>query len=554
MILLCVRILLISLALAALAACGDDDENAPQMSMTAPAMEPKAFARSDGDYEIAMEPDMGAPEPRIELVVEEPTLNDRSYKSEAETAKVNSISQSGSTSGNPMNVDRVIVRSAEIDIEVQDIPNALNSIGTIATSSGGWVVASDQTRTFAGSISIRIPAEKLDSALEQIRNLSTKVRTSTITSQDLTEEFTDVSARAQTLSDTKAVLTGLFDQAKNVEEALSIQKEITRVQSDLEALEARIKFISESEAYSLIHVLMQAAPVLMSVDAGPDIAVGVMNTGIPYGSPDMENRSIFRARFSPPEGIDDFIITWNFGDGSPEESTDRVAPATEDGELISASIVHYFSRDDDSPLIVTVKVRGSGDAGLAEGEDTQLVTVSRIPPIVVFAGTDQTVEASQTVELSGSFTLPESITDVRYIWDFGDGSPPEENELVNAFSAGNVTTEHIFPHFRWNPYEVRLRVSGKSEIGEITGEATTYIYVQETVGVSSPDLDIPSTIRSAGRALQAVGVISVNILLWLAILSPVWIVGVVLFLFFRKRLPARIFLFSKPRKFWQRKQ
>jgi len=540
--------------LAALAACGDDDENAPQMSMTAPAMEPKAFARSDGDYEIAIEPDMGAPEPRIELVVEESTLNDRSYKSETETSKVNSISQSGSTSGNPMNVDRVIVRSAEIDIEVQDIPNALNSIGTIATSSGGWVVASDQTRTFAGSISIRIPAEKLDSALEQIRNLSTKVRTSTITSQDLTEEFTDVSARAQTLSDTKAVLTGLFDQAKNVEEALSIQKEITRVQSDLEALEARIKFISESEAYSLINVIMQAAPMSMTVDAGPDIAVGAMNTGIPYGSPDMENRSIFRARFSPPEGIDDFIITWNFGDGSPEESTDRVAPATEDGELISASIVHYFSRDDDSPLIVTVKVRGSGDAGLAEGEDTQIVTVSRIPPIVVFAGTDQTVEASQEVELSGSFTLPESITDVRYIWDFGDGSPPEESELVNAFSAGNVNAEHIFPHFRWNPYEVRLTVSGKSEIGEITGEAITYIYVQETVGISSPDLNIPSTIRSAGRALQAIGVISVNILLWLAILSPVWIVGVLLFLFFRKRLPARIFLFSKLRKFWQGKQ
>jgi uncharacterized protein YfcZ (UPF0381/DUF406 family) len=417
------------------------------------------------------------------------------------------------------------------------------------------VVASDQTRTFAGSISIRIPAEKLDPALEQIRNLSTKVRTSTITSQDLTEEFTDVSARAQTLSDTKVVLTKLFEQAKNVEEALSIQKEITRVQSDLEALEARIKFISESEAYSLIHVMMQAAPVLMSVDAGPDIAVGVMNTGIPYEPPGVGDPSIFRARFTPPEGIEDFLITWNFGDGSPEESTDRVAPATEDGELISASIVHYFSRDDDSPLIVTVKVRGSGDAGLAEGEDTQIVTVSRIPPIVVFAGTDQTVEASQEVELSGSFTLPESITDVRYIWDFGDGSPPEESELVNAFSAGNVNTEHIFPHFRWNPYEVRLTVSGKSEIGEIKGEATTYIYVQETVGVSSPDLNISSTIRSASRALQAVGVISVNILLWLAILSPVWIIGILIVLFLRKRKRSNIGMFSflKLRKIFSRK-
>jgi hypothetical protein len=94
-------------------------------------------------------------------------------------------------------------------------------------------------------------------------------------------------------------LTELFEQAKSVEEALNIQKEITRVQSDLEALEARIKFI-ESEAYSLIHVMMQAAPALMSVDAGPDIAVGVMNTGIPYEPPGVGDPSIFRARFTPP--------------------------------------------------------------------------------------------------------------------------------------------------------------------------------------------------------------------------------------------------------------
>ena len=554
--------LLISFALVSLAACSDGNETASQMSMAAPAMAPKAFATSDGDFEIAIEPDRGeyapAPEPGapgIELVVEEPALNNRLSKSQSETSGAESISQSGHAPSNSGNEDRVIIRSAEIDIEVQNIANALNSIGTIATSSGGWVVASDQTRTFAGSITIRVPAEKLDSVLVQIHGLSTKVRTSKMTSQDLTEEFTDVSARAQTLRDTKVVLTGLFERAESVEEALNIQKEITRVQSDLEALEARIKFISESEAYSLINVIMQAAPMSMTVDAGPDIAVGVINTGIPYESPGMGNRSIFRARFTPPEGIEDFIITWNFGDGSPEASTDRVAPTTEDGELISASIVHYFSRDDDSPLIVTVKVRGSGDAGLAEGEDTQLVTVSRIPPIVVFAGTDQTVEASQNVELSGSFTLPESITDVKYIWDFGDGSPPEERDLANAFSAGNVTTEHIFPHFRWNPYEVRLTVSGKSEIGEITGEATTYIYVQETVGVSSPDLNISSTIRSASRALQAVGVISVNILLWLAILSPAWIIGVLIVLFLRKRKRSNIGMFSflKLRKIFSRK-
>ena len=72
--------LLISLALASLSACSSDDE----MAMPAPAMAPKAFATSDGDYEIAIEPDRGgyppsreSQAPGIELAVEEPALNNR---------------------------------------------------------------------------------------------------------------------------------------------------------------------------------------------------------------------------------------------------------------------------------------------------------------------------------------------------------------------------------------------------------------------------------------------------------------------------------------------
>ena len=67
---------------------------------------------------------------------------------------------------------------------MQNITDALDTIGALATSSGGWVVTSEQTLSFAGSISIRVPAEKLDSVLDQIRDLSTKVRTSTVISKD----------------------------------------------------------------------------------------------------------------------------------------------------------------------------------------------------------------------------------------------------------------------------------------------------------------------------------------------------------------------------------
>ena len=542
-------ILIVSLFSVLITACSDSRSEESRMPPGASGRESKEIVFTDNDQGVGFEREAA---PAMPNPVEEKIPADSPAASVNQKSAESPVSSEAKAPVNLANADRVIVRSAKIDMEVENVTSALDTIGAIASSTGGWVVSSDQTLSFIGSISIRVPAEKLDSVLDQIRSLASKIRTSTTTSQDLTEEFTDVSARAQTLRDTKNVLTGLFDRAETVEEALEIQKEITRVQGDLEALEARINFISESAAYSLITVSLQASPVLMVVDGGPDIAVGAINTGVPFESSGMERPSIFRARFTPPKEIEDFTVTWDFGDGSPLESTNRVAPTTTEGELISASVVHNFFRDEDSPFIVTVKVTGSGDAGLAEGEDTLIVTVSRIPPIVVFAGEEQTVEANRNVELTGSFTVPESITGVKYKWDFGDGSAPVEQDLGDVFGAGNVSTEHVFHNFRWNPYEVRLTVSGGSEIGEIEGVATTYIFVEETVGVTAPELNAGSTIRNAGRALEAIGVISVKVLLWIAILSPAWIAVGLIIVFIRKRSTKKAISLRWPK--WLRRK
>ena len=103
--------LLISLALTSLSACSSDDE----MAMPAPAMAPKAFATSDGDYEIAIEPDRGsyAPVteseiPGVELVVEEPTLSNRLLKSQSETSGSRPDSQPGNATANLGVVDRAV--------------------------------------------------------------------------------------------------------------------------------------------------------------------------------------------------------------------------------------------------------------------------------------------------------------------------------------------------------------------------------------------------------------------------------------------------------------
>jgi hypothetical protein len=424
---------------------------------------------------------------------------------------------------------RVIIRTADLNVTVDDVTQTMDDISNITNAAGGWVVTSSQPRNYSGNISIRVPADRFEDVIEQLSDLTVKVKSVSTRSEDFTEEFTDVTARAQTLDDTLERLRVLYDRAFTVEDAITIQKEITDVQSDLESLEARLNFLSQSSAFSFISVALESVPVELTIDAGDDIAAAV---GHPV---------TYRAKFTPPEDMEDFFITWNFGDGTREVSTDRVAPTGNGDEVISSPVIHYFDRDEDSPFIVTVELRGAGDAGIAEGEDTLVTTVSRLPVIEVFAGENRTVESGSKVNLAASFTRPEGVSDISYSWNFGDGSAPTEGDIGLDSDGGQVNTSHTYQNFRPNPYVVVLTVTGQTEVGEVEATGELLVFVRETIGVAAAELDAGNTTRDAVRTLQSVGVFLAKAGLWLAILSPAWLIGgAVVFVLVRRRNSIRI--------------
>jgi hypothetical protein len=419
---------------------------------------------------------------------------------------------------------RVIIRTADLSVTVDDVTQVMDDISNITNAAGGWVVTSEQPQNYSGNISIRVPADRFDDVIDQLTELAVKVKAVSTRSEDFTGEFTDVTARSQTLDDTLERLRILYDRAFTVEDAITIQKEITDVQSDLESLEARLKFLSQSSAFSFISISLESVPVELFIDAGGDITAAV---GHPV---------TYRAKFNPPEGMEDFFITWNFGDGTREETTDRIAPTGNGDEVISSPVIHYFNRDEDSPFIVTVELNGSGDAGIADGEDTLVTTVSRLPVIEVFAGENQTVESGSKIDLAASFTRPDGVSGISYSWNFGDGSAPIEGHIGLSEGGGQVNTTHAYQNFRPNPYVVILTVTGQTEVGEVQATGELLVFVRETIGVSVAELDVGNTIRDAVRTLHLVGVFLAKIGLWLVILSPAWLIGVsVIFLLIRRR-------------------
>ena len=173
----------------------------------------------------------------------------------------------------------------------------------------------------------------------------------------------------------------------------------------------------------------------------------------------------FRATFSPPDDIEDYMITWDFGDGTEPATVYRTAPTQVTGQLITATVTHHYRDPTGSPFIAQVTIRGTGEGGIVEGEDTLTVSVSEVPAIEVFAGEGRFVDQNTEVEFSGSFTRPKGLTNVRYEWDFGDGSTPAEGDLPEGVTRATAT--HVYPDHRREPYVARFTVTADSEVGEV---------------------------------------------------------------------------------------
>ena len=391
---------------------------------------------------------------------------------------------------------------------VDDVAGAVDRIAGIAASLGGWLVSSDRTSKHTGAVAIRVPAQSLDQAFDRIESTARDVVSRAVTSEDVTDQYVDTQSRLASLRATEKRLLGFLDDAQNVEEALKVQGELSSIQLQIEEMQGRLNYFQQVAAFSLIEVGLTVAPLLMSVDAGPDEAFRV-------GQP-----ARFRAAFTPPPGMDEFSFTWDFGDGAT--ATGRSTAPTPDGRRVTATVNHVYPDDRDSPYIVSVEITGTGEGGIAEGGDSLLATVTEVPSIEVFAGESRTVEEGDEVRYTASFTAPDELWDYEYQWDFGDGSPTVTGSIAEGT---RVEAAHAYADYRPVPYAVRLTVSAMSDAGRISSSGSFDVSVTESEGFLIAGWEIESTFKDAVRALSAVGIVLSYILIWVVVFIPLIVAG-----------------------------
>ncbi|MEA3342332.1 MAG: DUF4349 domain-containing protein [Chloroflexota bacterium] len=152
-------------------------------------------------------------------------------------------------------IERIIIRNASLNLVVPDTDAALDEVDDLVDELDGWIVESNVYQYQEGtraSVTLRIPAEKLDSALERIRSLATEVRSENVSGQDVTEEYVDLQSSLRNREATQARLLEYLEAAEDTESALAVDEQLRQIEAEIEHLKGRIQYLEQSAAMATV--------------------------------------------------------------------------------------------------------------------------------------------------------------------------------------------------------------------------------------------------------------------------------------------------------------
>lgn len=151
--------------------------------------------------------------------------------------------------------ERMIVRSGDISLVVTDVTRSRDEIARLAVSLDGYVVSSriwGEEQDTRGSISIRVPDEKFEQTLAELRSLAVRVTAESTNSRDITEEYVDLGSRLKNAEATESQYLALLEKAGDVDDILNIYERLSRIRSEIEQLKGRMQYLERTASMSLI--------------------------------------------------------------------------------------------------------------------------------------------------------------------------------------------------------------------------------------------------------------------------------------------------------------
>lgn len=184
--------------------------------------------------------------------------------------------------------ERMVIENADMAIVVQDPKARMAEISRLASELGGFVVSSNFYETNSGtgmeipeaSIVIRVPSERLDEALDQIKAGAVDVDYENRSGQDVTNIYVDLQSQLKAKQAAEEQLLKILEKAETADDVLAIYLQLESIQTQIEQLKGQIKYYEEAAALSSISVRLIAEESTQPIEIGPWTASGAAKEAV----------------------------------------------------------------------------------------------------------------------------------------------------------------------------------------------------------------------------------------------------------------------------------
>lgn len=213
-----------------------------------------------GSKNLSMEPDTA----RSYLYADDGISYETAMAAPAAMSGAGSNAESAAdTASIPLPENRKWVITMSLTAETENLTDAMGLLAEKIQESGGYVESQSVSGTAANSgrspsayITVRIPAEQLDSFVEDVSGMTNVVSSSRYV-EDITLRYTDTEGRVKALQTEEARLLELMEQAETMSDLLEIEERLTEVRYQLENYTSTLRLYDNQVDYATLDLTLR---------------------------------------------------------------------------------------------------------------------------------------------------------------------------------------------------------------------------------------------------------------------------------------------------------
>ncbi len=153
--------------------------------------------------------------------------------------------------------ERMVIQDTSLSVLVKDVHIAIKGVEKEAVAVGGYMVdrnVSQPEGAASGYISVRVPVEKREEAVEAIKALGVKTVSENVNGTDVTDQYVDLEARLASLVRTKAKIEEIMGRAERVSDLMEIQMQLSNIEQQIDSVKGQQLYLSQTAKLTLISV------------------------------------------------------------------------------------------------------------------------------------------------------------------------------------------------------------------------------------------------------------------------------------------------------------